>query len=147
MFSTRKILLLVPLSTIAALGLMPAIGNAATAGDIGVTQVLNTSPLWADSGSYHSCNVVNVTTSSIGLAIELIGSNGSVITSVASISLPAGESTEILDATASAGASYVGFARCRFTLNYASGGIRANETVFTRLSSGNYQSYAVSEAR
>jgi hypothetical protein len=141
MFSTRKILLLVPLSTIAALGLMPAIGNAATAGDISVSQVLNTSPLWADAQSYHACNVVNVSTSPVAISVEIIESNGGALTSSGAITLAAGTSYEL-----AVGPGYVGFARCRLTLNLP-GAIRANLTVFHSLGSGTYETYATSEAR
>jgi hypothetical protein len=58
------------------------------------------------------------------------------------ITVLSGSSTEI-----SAGASYVGFARCRVTTYNGPGTIRANLTVFHPNADGTYQTYAVSEAR
>jgi hypothetical protein len=144
MLTIRKSQLSIPLLAMTAVVLAPAAARAATAGDISIPQVLNTSPLWADSQSYQSCNVVNVSTGSVNISIELIESSGAVLATSGStpISLAAGTSIEI-----SAGASYVGFARCRFTFNQAPGIIRANLTVFHPLSGGVYQTYATSEAR
>ncbi len=144
MLTIRKSQLSIPLLAMTAVVLLPAAAHAATAGDISIPQVLNTSPLWADTHSYHACNVVNVSTGPVNISIELIESSGSVLATSGStpISLPAGTSTEI-----SAGASYVGFARCRFTFNQAPGIIRANLTIFFPLANGSYQTYATSEAR
>ena len=144
MLTIRKSQLSIPLLAMTAVVLVPAAAHAATAGDISIPQVLNTSPLWADSGSYHACNVVNVSTGSVNISIELIESGGTVLATSGStpISLAAGTSTEL-----SVAPNYVGFARCRFTLNQAPGIIRANLTVFHALGSGTYQTYATSEAR
>ena len=128
------------LAMTAALVLAPAAGHAATAGDISALSVLNTSPLWADSASYWACNVVNVSTSTFTVTIDLIGSDGSVVTSGA-VSLAGGTSTELTGSTTG------GFARCRFSLDLAPTTIRANLTVFHEISSGVYQTYAISEAR
>ena len=146
MFGKKNIYFSIPLIAIAALGLARAAGNAATAGDISVAQVLNTSPLYADSGSYHQCNVVNVTTATITVSIELISGSGTVVNAENSTSVPAGSMAAIGDDSAS-GSSSPGFGRCRFSTNYGPGVIRANETIFAILPSGNIQTYAVSEAR
>lgn len=135
---------LVPLLAMTAFVLAPAVANAATAGDISVAQVLNTSPLWADTQSYHACNAVNVTTSSVSISIEVINSSGAVLaTTGAAVSLAPGTSIELENST-----TYTGFARCRFTLKSdAPGTIRANLTIFHSLGSGVFQTYATSEAR
>jgi hypothetical protein len=91
-------------------------------------QILNTSPLWSDSGqSYHACDVANVSASPVLIVIDLINSSGGVLaTSGASaINLAVGDSVEI----ANFSATYTGFARCRFTSS-APGTVRANLTVF-----------------
>jgi hypothetical protein len=136
--------LLVPLLAVTAIAMAPAAARASTPGDISPAQVLNTSPLWADTKSYHACNVVNISTSSQGISLEIIGSDGTVLATSGSspITVSSGTSIEI-----SAGASYVGFARCRVTTYYGSGTIRANLTVFHANTDGTYQTYAVSEAR
>ena len=146
MLRTRKNQWSVSLSAMTSFLLAPAVAHAVTAGDVSIWQVLNTSPLWADSQSYHACNVVNVTSSTVNVAIELISSNGSVIAgSSASVAIAAGTSTEILDASGS-GTSSPGFARCRFIVSGAPGDIRANMTIFHSTGSG-FQTYATSEAR
>jgi hypothetical protein len=124
-----------------ALTLAPAAGHAATAGDISVTQTLNTSPLWADAQSYWACNVVNVTTSPITVTTELISASGSVIATSGATSIPAGTSTELDQSPGT------GFARCRFALNNPADAIRANMTIFHSLGGGLFQTYATSEAR
>jgi hypothetical protein len=136
--------LLVPLLAVMAVAIAPAAARASTPGDISGAQVLNTSPLWADTKSYHACNVVNVSSTSESISLEIIESDGAVLASSGSttITLPAGSSTEI-----SAGVSYVGFARCRVTTYNGPGTIRANLTVFHSNTDGTYQTYAVSEAR
>ena len=127
-----------------AVALAPAAAYAATAGDAPAAQTLNTSPLWEDSASYIACNVVNVTTSTINVQVELISSSGSVLLGNSTpISLVAGTSTEV----ANLSNTFVGFARCRFITNNSPDGIRANATVFHFLGSGTYQTYATSEAR
>ena len=126
-----------------SLVLTPAAAHAATAGDVSTEQVLNTSPLWADGQSYHACNVVNVTTSSVNVLMELISSSGSVLaTTTTAVAVPAGTSSELENTSA-----YTGFARCRFTINSAPGNIRANLTIFHSLGSSVFQTYATSEAR
>jgi hypothetical protein len=139
----RKNPLSVPLLAMTALVLAPAAAHASTAGDISIAQVLNTSPLYADNASYHACNVVNVSASSLNISIELIGSGGTVIASSGTnpVAVGAGTSVEL-----SNGAAYTGFARCRFTTNFPSS-IRANLTVFHPFTDGSYQTYATSEAR
>lgn len=102
----------------------------ALAGNISNMQVLNTSPLWADSGqSYHACNVVNVLDFPVPIMINLINSSGGVLaTSGASpTNLAVGSSLEI----ANFAANYTGFARCSFALGNASRNpVRANLSVF-----------------
>jgi len=127
----------------AALALAPAVGRAATA------TVLNSSPLWADSQSYHACTVVNVSASTVNVTIELVGANGKVIatTPTAFVALTAGAITEVENAN-----PYIGLARCRFTVfaNPAVAvppSVRANLTVFHSISAEVFQTYAVSEAR
>jgi hypothetical protein len=144
MFIIARNQLLIPLLAVTATAIAPAAARASTPGDISPAQVLNTSPLWADTKSYHACNVVNVSTSSQSISLEIIESDGSVLASSGSspITVPSGSSTEI-----SAGAAYVGFARCRVTTYYGPGTIRANLTVFHPNADGTYQTYAVSEAR
>lgn len=147
MLGAKKTQLSFPLLVMSAIALTPAAGHAATAGDISQSQVLNTSPLWADGLSYHACNVVNITTGAVNVAIELIGAGGTVLAgSTTPVTITAGTSTEISDASGS-GTTNIGFARCRFTTNSAPGTIRANETIFHSLGGGNYQTYATSEAR
>lgn len=131
----------IALAAMTAVVLAPVAANASTAGDISAPQVFNTSPLWADSASYHACNIVNVTTSNLTVLIELITASGSVLNTSGNVTIDAGTSYELI------GGSYTGFARCRFTTSYGSGSFRANLTIFNPLSSGNYQTYAISEAR
>jgi hypothetical protein len=145
MLRARKNQFLVPMLAMTAFVLVPAAAHAVTAGDISITSVLNTSPLWADSQSYHACNVVNVSTSAVTVAIELISASGGVI-SASSLAVPAGTSAEVDDASGS-GSSTPGFARCRFTLTNAEKTIRANMTIFHSLGAGTFQTYATSEAR
>jgi hypothetical protein len=82
MLHSKKNQLSVRLLAIAAIMLSPAAANAATAGDISAAQVLNTSPVYADSASFHTCNVANVSTATISVAVELINSNGGVLISL-----------------------------------------------------------------
>ena len=102
----------------------------AFAGNVSKMQVLNTSPLWADSGqSYHACNIVNVSASPVAIMINLINSSGGVLATSGSspISFAVGSSLEI----ANFGASYSGFARCSFAISNASESpARANLFVF-----------------
>lgn len=139
----RKLQLAMPVIAMTALALAPVASRAVTAGDIAAVQVLNTSPLWADSASYHACNVVNVTTSPVNVWVELIDSGGAVLATSGTtpVALAAGTSMEIDNA------SFVGFARCRVMLNEAPSTIRANLTIFHLISVGVYSTYATSEAR
>lgn len=147
MLRARKNQFSLPMLAMAALGLASGAARAATAGDIATLQVLNTSPLWADSLSYHACNVVNVTTSAVNVIVELINGAGTIVAGSANaISIPAGTTFEISDASGN-GTTDVGFARCRFTVNFTPITIRANETIFHSLGGGNFQTYATSEAR
>jgi len=130
----------------AALALAPAAGRAATAT---VAEVLNSSPLWADSQSHHACTVVNVSAFTVDVTIELLGADGKVIatTPTAFVALTAGAITEVENAN-----PYIGLARCRFTVfaNPAVAvppSVRANLTVFHSISAEVFQTYAVSEAR
>jgi hypothetical protein len=142
MLYTKKNHLSAQLLSIAAIVLSPAAADASTAGDISVAQVLNTSTLWGDSQSYHSCNVVNVSTATINVTVELISYAGSVLTS-GTFTLTAGNGYELNFS----GGGFTGFARCRFTTNYPSV-IRANLSTFHTPDSGTtYQTYALSEAR
>ena len=147
MSGTRNIYYSLLTCAAVALGLTPAAADAATAGDIPLTQVLNTSPLWADSVSYHECIVVNITTGAVTVSGELISSNGTMVNSAGAISIPAGTAYWLSDANGSGGSTYMGFLRCRFSTNASAGAIRANETTFAVLPSGNLHIYAVSEAR
>ena len=143
MFAKKKTQLSAHLLAIAAIVLSPAAANAATAGDISPVQVLNTSPVYGDGQSFHTCNVVNVSTATISVVVELINSNGGVLISK-TLSVSAGNSLELTNN----GVGYVGFARCRFTLNYSATTIRANVATFHSPDSGTtYQTYALSEAR
>jgi hypothetical protein len=145
MLRARKNRFLVPLLAMAALVLAPAAGGAATEGDNPITQTLNTSPLWADAESFHACNVVNITVSTVNVTLGLINASGGVIASN-TFNLAGSTSQEISDASG-AGTTFVGFARCRFTLNNDTGTIRANMTIFHPLGGGKLQTYATSEAR
>src|ERR1700735_4896434 len=127
-----KRLLTVPLLAITALVLAPTLGHAVS-GDAALTNILNTSPLWADSHGYHACNVVNVTTSAVSVTIELIDNGGNVLAE-GNWTLAAGTSQELPESTGN------GFARCRFTLRESAAAIRANMAVFLNTSSG-YQMY------
>jgi hypothetical protein len=143
MLNVTKSQLSAGLFAMTALVLGTATAQAATAGDSPIAQILNTSPVWADTASYHACNVVNVTTTAINVSIALINSAGVVIIQTsAPESVAAGASFEF-----SNGGGYTGFARCRFTLNFSADSIRANITAFHTLSSSTYQTYAISEAR
>jgi hypothetical protein len=142
MFHTKKNQLSAWLLAIAAVALSPAAANAATAGDISAAQVINTSALFFDSGSYPACTVVNVSTAEISVVIELIDLGGNVLLSLTQ-SLPGGSGNTLQSASLPNGA----YARCRFTTNYASTTIRANLMIFHPLSGGTYQMYAISEAR
>jgi len=140
MFRIGKSLVTLSLLGVITIALAPTAGKASTAGDISYLNVLNTSPLWADSASYHACNVVNVSTSTVSVSIELIEAGGGVINSVTNAAIAAGTSYELLEASGN------GFARCRFTLQDNPAVIRANLTIF-RPVSGTFQTYATSEAR
>ncbi len=140
MFRIGKNLLTLSLLGMVAIALAPTTGQASTAGDISFLNVLNTSPLWADSASYHACNIVNVSTSTVSVSIELIDSGGGVINSATNVAIAAGTSYELLESSGN------GFARCRFTLQDNPAVIRANLTIFHPIS-GVYQTYATSEAR
>lgn len=133
----------IALAAMTVIALAPVAANASTAGDISAPQVFNSSPLWADTASYHACNVVNVSTSNLTILIELISSSGTVLrtSGTSAITIDAGTSYELI------GGSYTGFARCRFTTSYGSANFRANLTVFNPLPAGTYQTYAISEAR
>jgi hypothetical protein len=135
----------IALAAMTVLALAPVAVNASTAGDISAPQVFNTSPLWADTASYHACNIVNVTTSTLTVLIELISASGSVVATsgTAAVTVNAGTSYELNGV----GAGYQGFARCRFTTSYGAASFRANITVFNPLPSGAFQTYAISEAR
>jgi hypothetical protein len=109
---------------------------------------LSTSPVYADAvsnGSYHACNVTNVSASSVTLKVLMAASNGVVIASsgAADITLDAGHSTELINHSA-----YTGFAICRFELdnNEVKNNVRANISVF-HFTGAFYQTLALSEAR
>jgi hypothetical protein len=135
---------LVPLATIMTTAIALPAAQAATSGDISHTQVMNSSPLWADTKSYHACTVANVTTSAESVSIEIIESDGAVLATSGStdITVAAGGSVEI-----AAGATYTGFARCRVTTYEGANTLRANLTVFHSNGDGTYVTYAVSEVR
>jgi hypothetical protein len=142
MLTIRKCQLSIAVFAMTAVALVPVAAHAGTPGDISLPQVLNTSPIWADTKSYQSCNFVNVSTGALNITVELISAAGAVLATSGSISLPAGLSTEL-----ALGAGYVGFARCRFTLNQSPGVILANLTAFHANGDGTYQIFAISEAR
>jgi hypothetical protein len=144
MFYSNTGQLLARLLAITAIMLSPAAANAATSGDISAAQVINTSPVLADSASYHACNVANVSTATISVAVELI-SNGGAVLRTATVTLPAGDAIEIANNGQSP--TYVGLARCRFTTNYAPTTIRANIVSVFQTASGATQTFALSEAR
>lgn len=121
--------------------LIAAPNNAsAVAGDVSIAKILNTSPLWADSGeSYHACNAVNVTTSSVNVTITLLNSAG-IVLQTSPFTVAAGTSVELANGT-----TYSGFARCRFSVsneNY----IRANVSVF-HWTGSYYETLATDSAR
>jgi hypothetical protein len=77
------------------------------------------------------------------LVVELMSATGTLLGSATS-SIPAGNSFGV----SYQGQDFSGFARCRFTTNYASATIRGNLTVFHALSGSTaLQIYAVYEAR
>jgi hypothetical protein len=126
----------------AALAALVVAPNAAkaVAGDEAQLKILNTSPVWADSAqSYHSCNVVNVTTLAATVTVDLLNSGG-VLVRTATVAIPAGDSIEL-----SNGATYSGFARCRFTVADPAW-IRANITVF-HWTGTYYATLAIDDAR
>jgi len=105
--------------------------------------IIDSSPLWADSGqTYHACNVVNVTAGNVSLKVEILDATGNVIgTSGATlVTLPPGTVQE----TAATG--YTGFAHCRVTVNGTPSNIRANLTVF-HWTGTYYDSLATAEVR
>ena len=118
----------------------------ALAGEVSITEVLNTSPLWADSGqTYHACDVVNVSASPVSIMVNLVNSSGAVlVTSGASpINLAVGNSLEI----ANFAKTYSGFAHCRFEIGNASGNpVRADLTIF-HWTGAYYETVASDDAR
>ena len=126
-----------------ALGTFSSVASAVTGDQASQTTNINTSMVWADSGtSYHACNVVNVTTSTQNINVDLISSSGTVLatTGATAYALAPGAFLET-----SAFGGYSGFARCRIKgANPAN--LRANITVF-RYTGTYYESLAVSEAR
>jgi hypothetical protein len=143
MLAIKKNQLSIPLLAMIAVVLAPGAAHASTAGDTPATRALNTSPLWADSDSYHACNVVNVSLTPVNMFVDIISASGTVLATsgTTAVSLPAGTSLEV-----STG-GYTGFARCRIRLASASETIRANMTVFHYIAGVGYQTYATSEAR
>ncbi len=138
MASTKNTLFSFAALALATLIAVPNTANA-VAGDIGTGKVLNTSPLYADSGaSYHACNAVNVTTSSVTVTITLLNSAGAVL-QTAPFTIAAGTSVEL------AGSGYSGFARCRFAVS-SSDYIRANISVF-HWTGSYYETLAIDSAR
>ncbi|MBK8816630.1 MAG: hypothetical protein IPN42_14520 [Methylococcaceae bacterium] len=91
------------------------------------TNIMNSSPLYADSGqSYHACNVANITTAALKAKIDLISASGTVLatTGATPISLIAGTSYELIGPS-----TYTGFARCRVS-TVDPENVRANLSVF-----------------
>jgi hypothetical protein len=108
---------------------------------------VSTSPVYADAvsnGSYHACNVANVSASPVTLQVLMAASNGVVIASsgAVDITLNAGTSYELTQTT------YTGFAICRFRLSgtEAKVSVRANISVF-HFTGVFYDTLALSEAR
>jgi len=117
---------------------VPNNANAVT-GDIGAGKIINTSPLWADSGqSYHACNAVNVTTSTVSVTITLLNGAGAVL-QTSPFTIAPGTSVEL------AGSGYTGFARCRFSGSNPDW-IRANLSVF-HWTGTYYETLAIDSAR
>jgi len=101
-------------------------------------KVITTAPLWADSPSYHACNVANVSTTDLkSVTVDLINSGGTVLATQTLEPLAAGQSNELNPG------GYSGFARCRFTVVGSTSKIRANITVFRNTSDGNGNYYDV----
>jgi hypothetical protein len=146
MLAIKRRLLSIPLLALTAAVLAPTAAHALTAGDSSALLVLNTSSLWADTQSYHACNVTNISTSNINLSVQMIDQTGAVLATsgAAAITVAAGTNYELINATAN---TYTGFARCRVSLYTGSENIRANMTVFHSLGGAVYQTYATSEAR
>jgi hypothetical protein len=145
MIVMKKSQLLLSLLATAALLLAPSLVPASTAGDVSVLQVLNTSPLWADSSSYHACTVANVSTATVEVYVELINNAGVAIgtSGTTATAIAAGSIYELQPSVA-----YSGFARCRITTNAPQAVIRANLAVFYQLpSTSSFQTFAISEAR
>lgn len=142
MLRTRKNKLAASLFAMTALGLGSGAMNA-VAGD-SVTQVLNTSPIYSDSGqSYPACNASNVAPFGLGIKIEMLDSVGNVLatTGATYITIAASGTYEL------SYSGYTGFSRCRFTLAaMPPTTIRANGTVF-HFNATYYESLAISEAR
>ena len=136
--STRKILL--SALAMSALIAVPNLANATTGDSPGLVGNTNTSPLWADKGSYHACNVANITTSAQSITSTLVNASGTIIAGPSTVTVNPGSSTELIGPNTG-----VGFARCRFNgvdpANY-----RANLVVF-RLLSSYYAVLGVSEAK
>ena len=146
LLTIKKCLVSIPLLAMTAAVLAPVAAHAVTVGDVSVLTVINSSPLWADTQSYHACNVVNVSTSPVGILVQLIDQNGAVLgtSGTSAFLLAAGTSYELISGAAN---TYVGFARCRVTHYQGPDTIRANLTVFHSLGGAVYQTYATSEAR
>ena len=138
MMSTRntKLLAIAMFGFIAA----PGLANATSGDSPGLVGNTNMSPLWADKGSYHACNVVNTTTSAQNITTSLINASGTIIAGPSTVTVNPGSSVELIGPNTG-----VGFARCRFSgvdpANY-----RANLVVF-RLLNSYYAVLGVSEAK
>ncbi|BAP57533.1 hypothetical protein THII_3236 [Thioploca ingrica] len=105
--------------------------------------VIATSPVWADSGqSYHACNVVNISTATVSVTVELINSVGTVVTGPTTVSLLAGHSIELPGSSSS---DPSGFEWCRFTASSVTS-LRGNISVFRYMGSY-YDTLAMSEAK
>jgi hypothetical protein len=129
MISTKKSHFSLAALTVAAISTVPNVGMAAT---------LATSPVWVDTGSYHACNAVNVSSTTTSVKSELLNNNGTILKTY-TWNLAPGNGAELI------GNGDNGFAWCRFTVSNSTS-IRANVTVFRWLGSY-YDSLALDIAR
>ncbi len=126
--------LMVAAVALTTIGLGARVGSAAP---------LTTSPVWADTPAYHSCNVANVgTTPFTSIKIEMVNSSGTVVATNTVANLAPGRSVETFGGGE-------GFIICRFTpVGGINSNLRANTTsFFYDASTGTYVVVGFSEAR
>jgi hypothetical protein len=139
MIAIRKTRILAPLLATAVLVAAPTVTPASTAGDVPLLQVLNTAALFANTGAYHACSVVNVSTGNVNLTIELIGPSGAVISTTGTITIAGGQIEALSDSVGD------GYARCRISTATPTL-VRGSLEVFYATSTV-IQTFATSEAR